>query len=120
MVLQDCVGIVAVAKIDGNVCQRRSDQGMNARVGHECQGVCLGAKHQGVETVIQGDRLGADLATGVQESTSIIFRWPGRAKPSLRRASESHGLGLFESEFINDVSHLRRKVQEPGWHVKSG
>ena len=30
------IGIVAVAKIDGNVCQRRSDQGMNARVGHEC------------------------------------------------------------------------------------
>jgi hypothetical protein len=57
VIFEDGISIATVAEVDGNVRQRRPDQGVNVRVRHERHGIGLGAKYQSVEAVIEGNGL---------------------------------------------------------------
>lgn len=76
VVLQDGVSVVGVTEVHRNMRQGRLDQRMNARVGHECKRVGLGAKHQRIQAVKQGDALRSNLVTTVQEAAGVVLGGP--------------------------------------------
>lgn len=92
VVLENGVGVSAVAKVDGNVRERRSDQGVHLGVGHEGQHVFRRAENQGVQAVIERNGLVSDQATAIEQASRVVSgrsRWP---QSSFGRRPESERL----------------------------
>lgn len=112
VVFENGVRVDGVAKVHGDVRQRRLDEWVDVRVSHKRQDMLGGAEDERIKTVVQGDGLGADHATGVEKGAGVLLGRSRRAKTSLRRTAQSQWLWLFKGELVDQVPHLGWQIEE--------